>query len=159
MPTTDRLPRSAPFGEREATEEFIAQSQQRNADQGGTPQATPEQPELPLAAPPGGVSQAGTAFPDEPVTAGLPIGAGPGPEALPTITPPRADRTEAELWGPLLPVLEVLADQEGASGSTLRQMIRRVRSQQEPDAHAQHVARGSTRQPGVPETQPQLPLG
>lgn len=159
MPTSDRLPREAPYGQREATERFIQQRQQRQGE-GPTPQGGQQAglEELPLASPPQGITQQGTQFPDEPVTAGLPIGPGAGPEAIPAVHAP-PDNTEALVWVPLLPVLEALAEREGASGATIRQLIRRVRSQAPPDAFDQHVARGSTRQPGQPETQPQLPLG
>lgn len=69
----------------------------------------------------GSVLESPTEDPDEPVTAGLPFGAGPGPEALTTTGNP-----DLEALRPFLPMLELAANQPGASAST-RNLIRRLR--------------------------------
>jgi hypothetical protein len=60
------------------------QAAQQAIPQPQTPvvQASPAPTAAPFAAPESGMLHAPTARPDEPVTAGLPVGAGPGPEAL-----------------------------------------------------------------------------
>lgn len=60
--------------------------------------------------------------PGEPVTAGLPVGPGPGPEALGMGgVEPERDRLAS-----YLPTLELLASQPGSSAA-LRQMVRMIR--------------------------------
>lgn len=64
--------------------------------------------------------------PDEPITAGLPTGAGPGPESLdrgPGFSPDDADKLE---WAKYLPTLELLANLPSASVAT-RNFVRRLR--------------------------------
>lgn len=67
--------------------------------------------------------------PDEPVTAGLPMGAGPGPEGMQTMQagPPPDPDIQALL--PYLPTLERLASMPTASVAT-RNLIRRLRGAQ-----------------------------
>lgn len=57
----------------------------------------------------------------EPVTAGLPVGPGPGPEVLGMGFEPERDRLRD-----YLPTLELLASQPGSS-SALRQLVRTIR--------------------------------
>lgn len=57
----------------------------------------------------------------EPVTAGLPVGPGPGPEALGMGFEPERDRLRD-----YLPMLELVASQPGSS-SALRQLVRTIR--------------------------------
>lgn len=67
-----------------------------------------------------------TGNPNEPVTAGLPMGAGTDQlSALDTDTGPDPDLIAFAEW---LPMMEVLASRPGSSGQ-LRQLVRRVRSQ------------------------------
>lgn len=66
-----------------------------------------------------------------PETAGLPFGAGPGPEALQLLTPqpaPPANASDLERLRPLLASLELLSSRPGAS-ETSRQLVRTLRSQ------------------------------
>ena len=73
--------------------------------------------------------------PDEPVTAGLSRGPGPGPEAIPGLVrqgPP----PDVSLWVPYLPMLELLASRPDAS-TELRQFYRRLRSQMPADPFTQ----------------------
>lgn len=59
-------------------------------------------------------------------TAGLPIGPGPGPEALPPATPPRAPTLDDYRLAAQLPTLEALADTPGATDD-FRNYVRRLR--------------------------------
>jgi len=71
--------------------------------------------------------------PDEPVTFGLPTGAGPGPEALGPLALPPAQRDPDLIYlASQLPVLEALAERPQAS-VTLRNLVRRLRSMIPPD--------------------------
>lgn len=66
-----------------------------------------------------------------PETAGLPFGAGPGPESLQVLTPqpaPPANAADLERLRPILGALELLASRPGAS-ETSRQVVRTLRSQ------------------------------
>lgn len=88
------------------------------------------------AAPPGPAAGSLGAFnrpserPSEPVTAGLPTGPGPGPEALGLNKqkPEDADLAEMAIY---LPTLELLASQPGASLAT-KQFVRRLRGAMPP---------------------------
>src|SRR5438105_4320005 len=59
-----------------------------------------------------------TERPGEPVTAGIPSGPGPGPEALSTIPPADPNQADAQQWARYLPSLEFMASQPDASMST-----------------------------------------
>lgn len=106
--------------------------------------AVPAQPAGPLVAPPSdpfaaalgaaqsmplnGVGLGGDSErPDEPVTAGLPIGAGPGPQSF---GPPKpaGPNPDVLLYAKWMPALELLANSPTASSET-RQFYRRLRSQ------------------------------
>lgn len=79
------------------------------------PQASPARlptPPVALTAP--------TDRPMEPITSGLPMGAGPGPEAL------GLDSGGLEKLRPMLPVLELLASRPGV-GADARNLVRRLR--------------------------------
>lgn len=65
--------------------------------------------------------------PNEPVTTGLPMGAGAGPEVLGQALAP--DNGLADMLG-YLPMLEFIASQPGSSGQ-MRQLVRRLRAGQE----------------------------
>lgn len=85
------------------------------------PTATsPAAPPLPMGPPAGslGLLDRATERPDEPLTAGAPVGPGPGPEIL------RQGDTAAV--GPYLPTLEVMAAQ-GDSTMAFRAFVRRLR--------------------------------
>lgn len=84
----------------------------------GNPVPQPQGPSVvPLSAP--------TQRPDEPVTAGQPLGAGIGPVAagIDTRTPNQQDAAD---WEKALPMLEYMANQNGASPTT-RAIIRRLK--------------------------------
>lgn len=74
----------------------------------------------------------------QPITAGLPSGPGPGPEAIPGVTgqAPTREQTLAILqW---LPALEARAsDPDRPSSATFRQFVRHLRAQLPPDAEMQ----------------------
>lgn len=63
-----------------------------------------------------------SARPDEPVTAGIDSGAGPGSEILPTISPQSPDLQRLFTW---LPALERMASAPGSSAAT-RSLFRQV---------------------------------
>lgn len=65
--------------------------------------------------------------PGEPVTAGLSVGAGPGPDVLPPV-PGRGPDPSVVLWADWLPALGLLASRPGSSPQ-VRQFYRRIRSQ------------------------------
>lgn len=78
----------------------------------------------------GAAMMAPTVAPQEPVTAGLPIGAGPGPEA---VQPPAVPTTPDDFgMAKFLPMLEVLADRPDATDAT-RNFVRRIRGTLPPD--------------------------
>lgn len=97
---------NAGYGEQKAMSEI----------QGGAPMAAAPQA-IPLGAP--------TMRPDEPVTAGNPLGAGVGPEAAGVDTRSTLQQDAAALKN-FLPALEFMANMPDASGST-RALIRRIR--------------------------------
>lgn len=68
-----------------------------------------------------------TQNPNEPVTAGNPLGAGVGPEAL-GLQDPRAlaDRQDAQRMLEYLPVLEFIANQPGSSNA-MRSYVRQIK--------------------------------
>lgn len=83
----------------------------------GMAQANPyAQQVVPLSAP---SQESGT-----PVTAGADAGAGPGLEALGIV--PQSEQ-DMKRWLPYLPVLEFMANQEGASW-TARNLVRQLKS-------------------------------
>ena len=69
--------------------------------------------------------------PGEPVTAGLPNGAGPGPSSVPPISP-AGPSSDLLLWQKYLPALELMAARPDSS-MEMRQWYRRLRSQMPPD--------------------------
>lgn len=71
-----------------------------------------------------------TSRPDEPITAGLALGAGVGPGGLPQGQPPDPDALRLR---PLLPILELMANQQDSSVA-MRQYVRRLRAAIPPDA-------------------------
>lgn len=77
--------------------------------------------------PPTGTLTGPTRRPNEPPTAGLPLGPGPGPEAVPPVGRP-AISSDALLFARYLPAFELLASAP-SSTSQMRQMVRRLRSQ------------------------------
>lgn len=78
-------------------------------------------------APPGslGPLTGPTARPGEPVTAGIDMGPGPGPEAL-GLAGANPDDEDLARLAPYLPTLELLANQPNASMAT-RNFVRRIR--------------------------------
>lgn len=84
----------------------------------------------------GGLLGAPTARPDEPITTGLPTGAGGGPEIVPPLAAAQGPDPSVLLWAPMLPALGVLAARPGSSPQ-VRQLYRRIRSQLPPDYYQQ----------------------
>src|SRR5690606_38093457 len=80
--------------------------------------------------PQGGLFAAPSSRPTEPVTAGLPVGPGPGPEVLPAM--PEGPDPSVVLWAQMLPALEILASRPGSSPE-VRQLYRPIRPQLPPD--------------------------
>lgn len=97
--------------------------------------AAPMSESGPVAAPAGGVPldlsrivpmDAPTQMPDQPITAGLPTGDGPGSTAAPQrpqITPEQAQRLRS-----YIPTLTILASSDDASPAT-RQFVRQLRAE------------------------------
>ena len=110
------------YGEGEATYDMqtaapLAQAQAPAPLRAAASAPLPVSPDLvPFDAP--------TQYPDEPVTAGNPLGPGPGPEALATggQKSPQRDRLRAAL-----PIMLKIADDPGTSQAT-RETIRYLRS-------------------------------
>lgn len=104
------------------------------------PVAAPGGPSAPVPAPASTAPPPGSAGPfnrptdrpGEPVTAGLPIGPGAGPEAM-----GMGDSTQEDLrtLAPYLPTLELLTSQPGSSVTT-RNLVRRLRGATPPEASA-----------------------
>lgn len=88
------------------------------------------QAQMPMGPPPVSIN-APTGNPGEPVTAGLSLGAGPGPESIPSLAPTNADPDVAN-FAPYLGGLELLSALPNASSAT-RNFIRRLRSAVPPD--------------------------
>lgn len=102
---------NAKYGEQAANREI----------QGGAPMAQGADPRaaiVPLGAP--------TQRPDEPVTAGNPLGEGPGPEAM-GIDTRSLEQQDANALTGLLPLLEFMANQPGAAPSS-RVLVRQIRA-------------------------------
>lgn len=129
-----------PYGQRQALEQSLAQAPipPSTAGQvsqaagpgnlmggGGPPQITPQQEADAQSTPfsPVGLFDQ-SQQPGTPVTAGLPSGPGPGPEAL--VPPPNPD---AQALSSLVPLLEVLASGPDSTYAT-RNFLRTVRSSQ-----------------------------
>jgi len=116
-----RAPTGLPYGEHQALMEQQSAVPLDNAQ--GRLQAGIDAAQVsPLG--PGDALTQPTALPQEPVTAGVPIGPGPGPDAVPTpMVPQNPDSAELLRY---LPMLEALADQPNATYAT-RNFVRRVR--------------------------------
>lgn len=84
------------------------------------------EPPLPRVRPGGmGALTRPTERPGEPITAGAPVGPGPGPDSLPRPVPAGASPLSAQLAA-YLPILETRAAQPDASAN-FRMFVRRVR--------------------------------
>jgi len=79
----------------------------------------------------GGLLGGPSTRPDEPLTAGLSTGPGPGPEVLPLL-PDQGPDPSVILWARMLPALGVLASRPDSSPQ-VRQFYRRIRSQLPPE--------------------------
>lgn len=90
------------------------------------------QTQMPLGPPPPPIN-APTSRPSEPVTAGLSLGPGPGPEAIPSLAP-TSNAPDPDLINliPYLPGLELLTTLPTASSAT-RNFVRRLRGAIPPD--------------------------
>lgn len=82
-----------------------------------------------------------TQLPDEPVTAGLPMGAGAGPEAVPAPMVPTTidDQTMARR----LPMLEAMADRPDATDQ-FRNWVRRLRGTLPPAVTMESIVKPPT---------------
>lgn len=107
--------------------------------EGGAPQSPPTGPDGPSQPGPlpgelpGLLDPSGR--PDEPITAGLGLGAGPGAEALGAFGPQSPTPDMAQL-ARYLPTLELLALQPGTS-QKVRNMVRLIKSELNPELLAQ----------------------
>lgn len=101
--------------------------------QAGAPMAMAEGALSPSAGGPGGTPVdvigfgAGTNRPDEPITAGAPMGPGAGPDSLGLTTEEDLLRKDKQYLANYLPVLEFLANRPNAMPS-LRSMVRKIRA-------------------------------
>jgi hypothetical protein len=95
-----------------------------------------------------------TEYPQEPVTAGMPIGPGPGPESVPAPMIPATIDDAA--MAKVLPMLETLADQPNASNQT-RNFVRMMRGALPPGLTMANVVRKP--QPNQPTAPPPPQLG
>lgn len=134
---TSAVPTGQAYGARQATEQSLKVVPIAGASGPGGGGSQPPSPPGPIDAatnmpPPQGGLGAPTARPNEPVTAGLPVGAGPGPEGIPQPIAPSGPDPDLMLWQKWLPALDIMASQPDSS-SQLRQWYRRVRSQMPPD--------------------------
>lgn len=89
-----------------------------------TPSASGGMPSMPVDVVPFGAPSQRA---DEPVTAGAPLGAGVGPEALGLPTSTQLQEEDAKTLMNALPVWEFLANMPGASPST-RAIVRKIKS-------------------------------
>ena len=115
---------SVPYGQRQKLEEA-----QRVMPAGAPPSFAPmeqvEEAVRRIPAPPkGGLLAQPSARPDEPLTTGLPIGPGAGPEAIPNL--PQRLNPDLMAFAPYLPTLELVAAQPGATVQ-FRNFVRRLR--------------------------------
>lgn len=74
-----------------------------------------------------------TERPNEPLTAGIPMGAGPGPEALGSLQQSDPDQEDMLALAPKLPMLELVANLPDTSVAT-RNFVRRLRGAVPPEA-------------------------
>lgn len=117
QPTT--VPKGQQYGQRQAQEQSqqaMPLPQRQQAPDLSKVLAAAQGAQMPT-----GVVEGDTENPDEPVTAGLPFGEGPGPDALMT-----AGNPDLEALRPFLPMLELAANQPNASAS-MRNVVRRLR--------------------------------
>lgn len=122
-------PPSRQYGERVASE----RAQRAAPLPQAPPPPQPQQPGPVLSMPAPPPFDGPTQFPDQPVTAGLPVGPGPGPEVLGLPDPAAAELASLV---PYLPGLELMADLPGASIST-RNLVRRIRGALPPEMRRQ----------------------
>lgn len=113
----------AKYGEQQAFQ-AAQQAAPMAADAGGlaTQPGAPALPDLSGVVP----MDAGTQMPDQPITAGLPMGEGPGSSMAPqkpTITPEEANRLRS-----YIPTLVLLASRDDAGPAT-KQFVRQLRAE------------------------------
>lgn len=89
------------------------------------------QAEVPMGAPPVPLA-APTQRPGEPVTSGLSLGPGPGPEAIPSLAPAGPDPDILQ-FAQYLPALELMTTLPNAS-SAVRNLVRRLRGATPPES-------------------------
>ena len=125
-----RAPSGQPYGERQETVQAqqaapLANTQGRMDAATALSQASP----APMLGG-GDMLLQPTGYPDEPVTAGMPMGPGPGMDSnLPVFTPQQQDVAGMARY---LPMLETLADEPGSS-IALRNWVRRMRGSLPPN--------------------------
>ena len=105
---------NAAYGEQKAFGEIQAGASMARAERPPMPQVTP------IGAP--------TMRPDEPVTAGVPMGPGPGPEVLGLKTTADTQLADMNKLSRYLPLMEKYATSPASSG-TLKSFVRYLRSQ------------------------------
>lgn len=105
---------NAAYGEQKAFSEI----------QAGAPMARAQRPPMPQVTPIG----APTMRPDEPITAGAPVGPGPGTEVLGLKTTADTQLADMNKLSRYLPLMEKYATSPASSG-TLKSFVRYLRSQ------------------------------
>ena len=133
-------PRGRGFGERQKFEQARSDLQAApSAPAGGQAAPAPSEPSeldrLKSIDFPSNTLGQGTARPNEPVSAGLSSGPGPGPSSSPPI-PRMAPNTNAALYAKSLPLLEVLASTSRATPA-FRQYVRKLRAATPPGIQAE----------------------
>jgi len=130
------VPKGQSQGDRAAFEERAVQAAPPGAQPGlggGGGGPSPEQLLASAGASPINRLRGPSTRPDEPLTAGLDSGLGPGPSSRPTVAgPPKQDNSVAYLTA-YMPAIELIASSANAS-SGMRQWARRLRAAQPPGA-------------------------
>lgn len=133
--TSEAALRAVPIGDSGAPSAAAAP-----AGDGGAPEDNPfaafKAAAQAAEAPGQGLLSAPTERPDEPITAGLSVGAGGGPESMPDVMATQGPDPAIGLWATMMPALGVLASLPGSSPQ-VRQYYRRIRAQLPPDAYSQ----------------------
>lgn len=113
----------------------LAPTAQTNQPYGEAGAQLSRQQEIPLTPPQGPPPpplNSPSARPGEPVQSGLSLGAGPGPEGIPALTPNPGPDPDLINLAPYLPGLELLSTLPTAS-STTRNFVRRLRGALPPE--------------------------
>lgn len=140
-----RAPTGLPQGEHKAL--IDAQRQVPMANQAGRLQDAIAQAGAPAGPPLGGGDMMAqpTAYPAEPVTAGVPMGPGPGPTAVPA--PAKPVQQDDVNMAKYLPMLEALADAPDTTNAT-RNFVRKMRGSLPPSVTMEGMVQQHTQPNG-----------